>query len=493
MKSTLYGKLAAALLLLLGFVGSSWVLVAFFSSRALVDEVNLKLNGDVAGKLVEALPLMEKGQANEAALEEAFHMMMVVNPSLELYLLDPDGRILSYSAEPGLVKLERVNLAPVREFMKRSGGMPLLGDDPRDPGGRKPFSAAPVGDASAPEGYLYVVLGGQRYDTALSMLQGSAILRTGVVLLALALLVTLAGGLVIFRLITRRVRELSAAVAAFQRQGFARVPIRLGGPGREGDEIDRLAASFQEMSTKISGMLEDLREGDAARRDLVASVSHDLRTPLASLQGYLETLLLKEGQIPPGERRRYLEAAMSHSQRLGRLIDALFELAKLESPGTRVRTEPFSLPELVQDVVQKFQLKAEGAGVELAAEAGGSLPFVTGDIGLIERVMENLLDNAIRHTPRGGRVAVTLRPADEIIHVSVRDTGCGIPPESLSRIFDRFYRVERRHRDCTEGAGLGLAISRRILDLHGSSIHAASVPGEGATFTFDLPVHSSPS
>lgn len=490
MLRSLYGKLAAALLLLLGFVGVSWVLVTFFSSRALVDEVNLKLNRDVAGHLVEDLHLMEEGRTNEKALEEAFHMMMVVNPSLELYLLDPEGEILAYSAEPGLVRRREVNLEPIREFISGREGMPLLGDDPRDPGGRKPFSAALVGDPDRPEGYLYVVLGGQRYDSALAMLQGSAILRTGIALLLVTLLVTLTGGLAIFRLITRRVRELSASVESFQQEGFARVPGDLDSVRKGGDEIGRLGDSFEEMSRKISATLNKLREADTARRDLVASISHDLRTPLASLQGYLETLLLKEGQIEPGERKRYLETAMSHCQRLGGLIDALFELAKLESPGTSVRSEPFSLAELVQDVVQKFQLKAEEAGVTLQADAGRDLPFVSGDIGLIERVLENLLDNAVKHTPPGGRVGVSLESAGEVIQVAVRDTGCGIPPEALTRIFDRFYRVERSDRGRGQGAGLGLSIARRILDLHGSRIRAASAPGAGATFTFELPVHA---
>src|SRR5207244_5552927 len=128
----------------------------------------------------------------------------------------------------------------------------------------------------------------------------------------------------------------------------------------DGDEVDRLAVTFNEMSSRIALQVAKLKEVDLLRRELVANVSHDLRTPLASLQGYLDTLLLKEGQLSAEEQRRFLEIASRHSERLGKLIEELFELAKLDSQVTPIRVEPFSMPELVQDVVQKFQLRAEG-------------------------------------------------------------------------------------------------------------------------------------
>jgi signal transduction histidine kinase len=480
---TLYGRLAAALLALLVFSGACWLAVTLVAARSLVDEVTQKLNRKVAAHLVDDLSLLEGGRVNDAALERAFHMIMVVNPSLELYLLDTGGRILAFSAAPGEVVSDRVDLAPVGRFLDGGAtGMPLLGDDPRAEGRLKAFSAAVVGDPLRPEGYLYVVLGGERYDSALQMLEGSAILRSGTAVILVTLLVTLAAGLFIFSVITRRIRRLSAAVEAFERGGFERPPEERFDPGRGGDEIDRLAASFGQMAARMAGLIGQLRESDAARRDLVASVSHDLRTPLASLQGYLETLILREGKLDP-EGRRYLESAMGHSERLGRLIGTLFELARLEAPATRLQPEPFSLPDLIQDVVQKFQLPAEKAGIRLEADAGGAIPPVIGEIGLIERVLENLLDNAIRHTPPGGEISVGVRCVEDRVHVQVRDTGRGIPEESLPRIFERFYRAD----PAGARAGLGLAISRRILELHGGHITAASPPGAGAVFSFDLP------
>jgi signal transduction histidine kinase len=145
------------------------------------------------------------------------------------------------------------------------------------------------------------------------------------------------------------------------------------------------------------------------------------------------------------------------------------------------------MAELVQDVVQEFQLRATERGVRLEAQLGVDFPFVEADIGMMERVLENLVENALRHTPAEGRVTVRLIPDDRLLHVEVEDTGCGIAAEDLPRIFERFYRVGT-DRSTTEGSGLGLAISKRILELHGCPIEARSTPGQGTTFAFGLPV-----
>lgn len=255
------------------------------------------------------------------------------------------------------------------------------------------------------------------------------------------------------------------------------------------DEIDRLGVTFSQMADRILQQLTKLKQTDRLRRELVANVSHDLRTPLASLQGYLETLLLKEGKLTPQEQRNYLEIATKHSERLGKLVYELFELAKLDSHETQLHLEAFSLGELVQDVTQKFQLAAEKRRILLQTDFSADLPFAWADIGLIERVLENLIENALRYTPEGGTVTVALIRGDEKITVQVSDTGCGIPQGDIPYIFDRFYRAEKNQPERLSGAGLGLAIAKRILELHGSPIEVNSTLNVGTTFTFPLSVY----
>ena len=210
------------------------------------------------------------------------------------------------------------------------------------------------------------------------------------------------------------------------------------------------------MAQRIVQQMNALKRTDSLRRELIANVSHDLRTPLTGLQGYLETLLIKESSLSPKDRRNFVEIAIKHSQTLTKLVAELFDLAKLDSGETPLHSEPFSLGELAQDVMVKSQLLAEQAGVRLEKHFLENLPFVVGDIGLIERVLENLIDNAIRHTPSGGTVTLSLISEGDSVIAKVSDTGTGIPPGNLEHIFDRFYQATPAKKDKAGGAGLGL-------------------------------------
>jgi len=236
----------------------------------------------------------------------------------------------------------------------------------------------------------------------------------------------------------------------------------------------------------VEGTLERLRQADRQRRELVANVSHDLRSPLASIQGYLETILMKDAQLPAEERRRFLEIIHTGVLRLGALVNELFELSKLEAEGARPALEPFPLSELVQDVVMKFQPQAHGQRLRLTAEYPHDLPFVRGDLGMIERVLANLIENAMRYTPQGGRVAVTLAHEGGRVRVRVADTGPGIPGEDLPHLFERFYRVDKSRARHSGGSGLGLAIARHILELHGNRIYVERTSPAGTVFVFEL-------
>jgi signal transduction histidine kinase len=209
---------------------------------------------------------------------------------------------------------------------------------------------------------------------------------------------------------------------------------------------------------------------------------------VATLRGYLETLLLKHDTLDEEERRRYLEIAHAQSERLGRLVEELFELARLDSGDIELECEAFSLSELVQDVASKFALRAEERGVELETRLSRDAPPVRGDLRLLERTLENLIENALRHTEAGGRVRVSVEPGEERVRVSVEDTGHGIPEDELPRIFDRFFQGQRDPGRADGGTGLGLAIARRVLELHDSRIEVSSREGEGSRFSFALAV-----
>ena len=486
---SLYSKLAAVLAGLFCLVGLSFVAVTVFSTGMYQQEVNQKLNAGLAQQIVSEKLLMENNRVNRDALNEIFHMLMVINPSIEIYLLDAEGGIIAFSAPKGKVKRQRVALGPIEKWLKGDTQIPLLGDDPRSPDGKKVFTAARIPEQGKLEGYLYVILGGEIYDNVVQKLKGSYILQLSAWMILATLFFALIAGLILFALLTGRLKRLAGIMDTFRRdQSIDMMKEPEETPSDPADEIDLLDSTFKQMAKRIQFQMEQLKMSDAIRRELVANVSHDLRTPLATLRGYIETLLLKEDTFIAEERRHYLHIAIRHCERLSKLIDELLELAKLESLEMSIQVEPFNLSDLVQDVVQKYRIKAEEKGLSIKIDMEKEMPFVHADIGLIERVLENLIENAIHYTPEGGAVSVALKPDGDEISVQVSDTGMGIPEEELPYIFDRFYRTEKGGKLQPGHSGLGLAIAKRILELHHRSIEVTSVLHSGTTLYFKLPV-----
>lgn len=488
MFDTLYKKLAALLFLLLTVVGACLIWLYVYTAEMYEQEVSQKLNSTLAEHIVsDSLPL-KNGEVDQSALDGIFHMLMVINPSIEVYLLDTEGKILAYSAPPEKIKRETINLKPVIQFLATGAKPVIMGDDPRHLTRQKIFSAAPIPAQGEREGYLYVILGGEAYDSTVDMIQGSYFMKIGLMGLGVALVVALLAGLWLLSLVTRRVGKLSSIMHNYLAEAKSdEFLLRYPAPKHPRDEIDALGRTFNIMADQIDAQLEELKANDTKRRELIANVSHDLRTPLTSLQGYLETLMLKKDSLSEEEKQKYLQIVTDHSQRLGQLVTELFELAKLDSVETLLHIEPFSLGELVQDVVQKYQLTAEQKGIQLKSNFGEDLPSAYGDIGLIQRVLENLIDNAIRYTKPGGNITIELANNQDNIAVKIIDTGCGIDKEELPHIFDRFYRSKQENKERSYNSGLGLAIAKRILTLHGSDIAADSDIDFGTTFTFELP------
>lgn len=494
MFKTLYWKLAAVLLGLFCLIGVLFILLTLYTTRLYFQEVNQMLNRKLAPHLISERILIQSGRVNEPALKRVFHTLMVVNPGIEVYLLDPKGKILAFSAPPGKVKRQTVSLEPLKEFLDETGSFPILGDDPRDLERKKVFSVAPIPLKGQIEGYLYVILGGEEFESAAQLLQGSYILRLSIWAGIGGLLFTLVTSLLLFNRMTRRLGQLTTAMETFRQRDFSESPDFLSRPGApSGDEIDRLGMIFMHMADRIVHQIKDLRQADTLRREFVANITHDLRTPLTSLQGYLETLLLKEGELTPGEQRDYLTIAMKRSNQLGKLASELFELAKLDSPDVQVRCESFSLAELVQDIMQEFKLAIEKKKIRLETNFLEHLPLIFADIGLIERVFENLIENALRYTPENGSITISAVLESGRVKVQVSDTGSGIRSEDIPYLFDRIYRMDRSYQSDADGSGLGLTITKRILELHASRIEVHSAVNVGTTFTFSLPVYKAQS
>ena len=487
--ATLSRRLSAvfAVLLLVCCGASVWLQVR--SNGMHEQEVVQRLSLGLAAHIAENSELMKPGGLDQAAVKDLFDKLMAVNPSVEVYLLGLDGRIAAQAAPPGHLKRDRVDLAPIRKLLS-GASLPIVGDDPRSPNGAKVFSAAPLQMGGRDAGYVYVVLQGEDHDALVANVAADNVLRTTLWAMGLVALLGLLAGLAAFRLITRPLRELTAAVKRFETEGIASLEGEaptLERLSRGSDEIAQLGQAFAQMTKRIAEQWRELTLQDQQRRELFANISHDLRTPLTSLHGYLETLLLKAGTLDEAERRRYLEIALGQSRKVGRLAQEAFELARLEYGVVKPEKESFALADLVQDVFQKFELAAEARHQRLKPDIAPGLPVVSADLGMIERVLTNLLDNAIRHTPEGGEIVVQLRAENAGVTVQVSDTGPGIPGELQKAIFTRpVFMSGSRSEGTASSGGLGLVIVKRILQLHGSDIRLVQQADKGAVFRFQL-------
>jgi signal transduction histidine kinase len=245
---------------------------------------------------------------------------------------------------------------------------------------------------------------------------------------------------------------------------------------RSRDEVGKLATAFNRMS----GELENLEK---SRRDLVANVSHELKTPITAIRAHLENLL--DGVEQPESST--LEVMLAQVERLGRLVDQLLDLSRLESGEMPLRIEALPLHPLVDDLISEIGVALPGRGVRVDNRVPDDLPALSVDRERVHQVLFNLVDNAVRFTPDGGHVTVSARRQNGSVEVAVSDTGAGIPPEHLPRLFERFYRADPARAREGGGTGIGLAIARSVVEAHGGQIRAESEPGHGSVFTFDLP------
>ncbi len=480
---SLYWSIALTLLFLLLGLGAGYMIITSMAATTYVQEINQQLYGDVAEHLVKETQPLKQGQVDTAATHDIMHSMMVINPSLEVYLLDPNGQIIDYVVPYSEVKLDRVDLEPVHQFLESESAHMIVGDDPKLPGTKNIFSAAPIYENDELSGYAYVILAGAPQVAVTSDLRKHYIMCLGGRLFYLILAAALLIGLFAFWQLTKNLRRIVKVVKRFQEGDYeARIS------RQEQGNLAILGNTFNEMAAKVTESIEQLKSVDRLRQELIANVSHDLRTPLAIMQGYVETLQMKQDEITPEQRKKYLQTIMNSSERLSHLIAQLFEYSKLEADQIVPEKEPFLLQELCQDIVFKYQVLAKEKAITLDWQASRDLPMVFADIGLVERVLQNLLDNALKHTPANGKVSVLLENSEKGVRVSVADSGPGIPVEQQAHIFERYRQLENKKTSRSAGSGLGLAIVKKILEIHQSTIQVRNREQSGAEFFFQLPL-----
>lgn len=482
-------KLCLSFLSILFFAAIGYILITAYLTNNHYYETTQRLHANLAQHLIDEKfsnqsPFDAEGNVNKDLFGDIMHDMMAVNRAIEVYLLDETGHV-AYSVvldhDGTNTQARKIALDPIQRFIGEQGSAFILGDDPRNPENQKIFSAAAF-EKNGKKGFIYIVLAGEDYLSTRASLIDGYFFRLGLRGVALTLIFAAVLGILSVWYLTKNLREIIFATKRFQ-EGDLQYRIQ------DADKMDLaiLAKTYNEMADTIVSDIEKIKSLELHRRELIANISHDLRTPLSIIQGYVETLRIKRTDLTDQEREEYLTTVNNGCERLARLIAQLFEYSKLEANQIEPVKEPFLITELANDIHRNYKVIAAQHNIELQMEMDPKTPLVFGDISLVERAIQNLMDNAIKFTPDGGTVGIKIIPMNGHVEIMISDTGPGIQKEHQSLIFERYRQTKTGQ--VKEGAGLGLAIVKKIMELHNASIKVLSNPSKGTIFSFELPIY----
>lgn len=480
----LFWKITAVFTTLLIILGIVFVVIASRASKSYLTMAHQELYGDIAAHLASFTQPFKNGKPDTSVTHDIIHSTMVANPSVEVYLLDTLGNIVDYVVPDTTVQIRHVNIAKVKQWLAADAMHRPMGDNPKQPGDPSIFSAAPVYENARLQGYVYAVLSSEKQQEILRSINHQFYFRLSLYIFFTALFVALLVGIVIFFVMTGSISKITAVVRRFKEGDYtARIEEQAKG------DLGMLSATFNEMAEVIVDNFDKIKATDKFRQELIANVSHDLRTPLSIMQGYVETMMIKKDTLSENDKIKFLSIIHDSAKKLSALVEQLFQYAKLEANLVKPEKERFLISELASDILMSYRLKADEKNIQLVLDASPGLSPVFADVALTERIFQNLLDNAFKFTPPGGRITVRLAEKKGGVSIQVADTGIGIAAEDQPYIFERYKQLH--HKEIPKkGMGIGLAIVKKIVELHHSTIDVISEQGKGTTFRFILPAAS---
>ena len=477
-----YGRLAVLLSLLVILLVAAYSLLTGFTAIRYFKATHQRLNREVAAHIAEFSQPFVGMNVNYKATEQIFFNAMVTNPSAEVYLLDTVGRIMVYHSPPEKIKRQRVSLEPIRRFIQTHGLNFIQGDDPKKVDEQQVFSAAQVVDKGHLQGYVYVVLLGESYGTSLLELLKSYAVEWGLKTSLLMLVAAMAVGFLVFTLITRDLTRIIHTVKRF-RDGDLMVRTHL----KPASDLAPLATAFNDMADQLAQSLDQLRTSEQLRRDLVANVSHDLRSPMTSIRGYAETLDMDSSLN--ATQKRHVAAILQSTHRLTKRVNELFDLSKLEAQERQPEMEPFLLSDLLTETFTNFQLIANQKRIDFRCLNCELSTVCYADVNMVEQVLQNLVENAIHYSPDEGHVQVQLTNDNQKLTITVLNSILPLPETIRTYLLSHRQDIQDKLVVRPPNMGLGLAIVSKILRLHNSGLHVTT-PTEGEIcFSFELPIY----
>ena len=478
-------------------IGSYFFIVQLKNQQQAMSQVYYK---DLATHVARHYRELEQSSNTTNGIVEIFNELVALGPFFEHYLLDSQGRIQAFSATNQKIKLAAVDIVPIKLFLQNLAAskirpqkirFPIYGTNPLDPTHKSIFSVAPIQSAKQLKGYIYIVFRSDQtanqYVTFANTYQPAYIASLLATLaIFIVLLILILNYFVVRPLKLLRTHTNQKALRQPDQTLYPKIKQLTYWQKNSSNEFHQVGTALRTTLKMLTLQRNRLIESDQSQRTFFADFSHDLRSPMASLLGYLETYLLYFNSACKFERKHYIETAYESAKKINQLTKEIFDGTDLDYQETSMNLEPLPIADFCQEILKNYQVKAKTKNITLQLKPCDSSVLVMGDIEKLDRVLNNLIENAIRHTLEGGKVIVSIRNRKSFVRITVVDNGVGIPQADLPYIFDAQDTGQDQTHAHTVHSGLGLAIAKRLLELHQTTIEVDSVLHGGTRFDFYL-------
>ena len=479
----IFTRIGILVFVLIATLSILFIIITYTSTTYFFNESTQLLNKDVAAHIAKFTSPFEGNTVNKRKADSVFYNAMVVSPSIEVYFLDTTGKIIYYEAPDSAIKLWQIPLNNINRLIVSKGETFIRSPDPKNPDESKIFSAAEVVSKGRKLGYIYVILGSKEYNTTKDLLLSSHISRLA---LQTFILIVLLSVLISFYYIRRLKHKYNSIVEVLHQYQSGNMAARFEG---KYDEFAPITTSFNTMAELLSYNISQLKNAAEERKNFIANISHDLRTPLSIASGYTETLLTPANELIDGlQQKKYIQLVHTKLKQVEKMVIQLFELSKLDAVNFTPQKEPFVFSEIVEEVVTGFQIKAKKKNIKLECINCHELSWVNADVKMMERVIQNLIENAVKNTPEQGKIVVELQCRDNKLSIVFENTGKPLPEELVHWINSQ--SGSKTHTRPPGNIGLGLAIVKRVLELHQSKLTVQTSTGLGNHFSFHIQLYN---
>jgi signal transduction histidine kinase len=469
----LFKRISILIFVLITVLSLLFIEITYLTTTEFYQSSTQLVDKDVAAHIAKfTSPFEEKG-LNKNIADSVFYNAMVLNPGIEVYFLDTTGKILYYHAPDSVIKLQIIPLANIKKHIQANGEDYIKGPDPKNPSEQKVFSAAEVNNNGKKLGYIYVIVGGNEYKNATGMLFKSHLISFAVIAFCVIIIISVILSLLYINRLQRSFRKIILVLNAYMKGDF---DVRF--EKNERDEFAPITDSFNKMATLLSYNIKRLKQTEQERKDFIATISHDLRTPLSVAKGYTETAITKihRGEINRQEIDGFIQLVHKKLQQIETMVQDLFELSRMESIYFSPNKELFIFSEVLNEIYSVAEKNAATKNIRIRCEGCEDLSWIYADIRMMERVVQNLFDNAIKYTHAEGSIHIKVERKENILNVIFSNSGA-LSDNLVHWINTTAQQTNQQSIIKPANSGLGLMIVKKILELHDYDFHVKTVDG----------------